>query len=306
MGLYGKDQDGMLIDCHTHLTLTQTVTKRTTGKTYPTPEQLVGLLDKFGIDKAVVLAGVSPECRHRYVPPEDVLTACERHPDRLIPFCSFDPRMDTNSAEADFSRFLTYYKEAGCKGVGETTANLPFDDPMVHNLFCQVEEAELPLTFHIAPKIGGVYGLYDELGLPRLEKTLQAFPKLIFLGHSQPFWAEMSGDLTEETRNTYPKGPVKPGGRTPELFAKYPNLYGDLSAGSGYNAISRDPEFGYGFLEEYQDRLLFGTDFAFPDQEPEQPGYYCELVEEGHISQEVFEKIAWKNANRILKLGIED
>ena len=32
-----------------------------------------------------------------------------------------------------------------------------------------------------------------------------------------------------------------------ELLRKYPNLYGDLSAGSGYNAITRDPAFGDAF-----------------------------------------------------------
>ena len=52
------------------------------------------------------------------------------------------------------------------------------------------------------------------------------------------------------------------GGAVVRLFRQYPNLYGDLSAGSGYNAISRDPEFGYAFMDEFQDRLLFGTDFA--------------------------------------------
>lgn len=293
----------MLIDCHVHVTVSRSVTRKD-GKTYATPPEMIQAMDAFGIDKAVLLAGISPECRHRYVTPEDVLACCAQYPDRFIPFCNLDPRMDTNSPAADFSRFLRYYKEAGCKGVGEFIPNLPFDDPMVENVFRHVEAADLPLTIHVAPKIGGYYGLVDELGLPRLEGALKKFPKLIVLGHSQPFWAEMSGDLTEAQRNTYPKGPVKPGGRIPELFAKYPNLYGDLSAGSGYNAISRDPEFGCKFLEDFQDRLLFGTDLAAPDQKPEQPAYYRELVEKGRISREAFEKIAWKNANRILKLGL--
>ena len=45
---------------------------------------------------------------------------------------------------------------------------------------------------------------------------------------------------------------------------RYPNLYGDLSAGSGFGAISRDPEFGYAFLEEFQDRLYFALDLCDP------------------------------------------
>ena len=71
---------------------------------------------------------------------------------------------------------------------------LYFDDPLNMNFFGQVEEAGLPLTFHVAPRSGGCYGCIDEVGLPRLEIVLKTFPKLIFLAHSQPFWAEISTD----------------------------------------------------------------------------------------------------------------
>jgi hypothetical protein len=47
---------------------------------------------------------------------------------------------------------------------------------------------------------------------------LQRFPALRFLGHSQPFWSEISADVTHETRNNYPRGPVVPGGRVPSLM----------------------------------------------------------------------------------------
>ena len=41
----------------------------------------------------------------------------------------------------------------------------------------------------------------------------------------------------------YPEGPIKPGGITDKLLGDYANLYGDLSANSGNNALSRDPDF---------------------------------------------------------------
>ena len=47
-----------------------------------------------------------------------------------------------------------------------------------------------------------------------------------------------------------------------EMMRAHPNLHGDLSAGSGHNALSRDPAFGVRFLNEFQDRLYFGTDIA--------------------------------------------
>ncbi|MEZ5278121.1 MAG: amidohydrolase family protein, partial [Opitutaceae bacterium] len=39
------------------------------------------------------------------------------------------------------------------------------------------------------------------------------------------------------------------------------NLYADLSAGSGLNALKRDPAHAAGFLNRFADRLLFGRDY---------------------------------------------
>ena len=52
-----------------------------------------------------------------------------------------------------------------------------------------------------------------------------------------------------------------PGGKLTQMFRAYPNLYADLSAGSAYTALSRDPAFAVDFLLEFQDRLLFGRDY---------------------------------------------
>jgi predicted TIM-barrel fold metal-dependent hydrolase len=235
---------------------------------------------------------------------EEVVAMVAAHPDRLIPFCNLDPRMGRNDPTTDFSHFLTYYREAGCKGVGEFMPNLPFDDPMVWNVFEHCQAQRMPVLFHIGPQVGGCYGLVDDLHLPKLEASLRRFPDLVLIGHSQPFWSEIGPDVTTETRNTYPKGKVREGGRVPELLGRCPNLYADLSANSGFNAISRDPEFGYGFLERFQDRLLFGTDTAAPDQDAPLPDYLRCAAADGHISQEAFEKIAWRNADRLLGLGL--
>jgi len=290
----------MLIDIHTHARLVPSI-GRPANRTRPMAEDLIEMLDAHGIDKAVVLSAVSPECRHFMDTPEDVMGVHRKFPDRVIAFCSVDPRMVANRPEADFGPLLEQYKEAGFKGIGEYIPNIPFDDSLNMNLFKHVEASGLPLTFHIGPTLGGCYGCYDELGLPRLENALKAFPQLKFFGHSQPFWAEIGTGLTEETRRGYPTGPVQPG-RLVELFRKYPNLYGDLSAGSGFNAISRDPEFGYAFMEEFQDRLFFGTDIAHLGQELPIVDYFRKLKEEKLISDEAHEKICWRNAVRVLGL----
>ncbi len=290
----------MLIDMHVHASRTVGPT-RPNGSRYPTPAELLSMMDEAHIDRAVLLATVSPECGSSRVSPEDVLEVCAAHPNRLIPFANVDPRMLENSPESDFTDLLQHYVKAGCRGIGEYTPNLPFDDPLNMNVFKHVEAAGLPLTFHVAPRMGGFYGCVDELGLPRLERVLQACPDLVLLGHSQPFWSEIGDDVTEANRNGYPKGPVKPG-RLVQLMRDYGNLCADLSAESAYNAISRDPEFGCRFLEEFQDRLYFGTDIANVAQELPIVGHFRDLEREGCISESALEKITWRNAVALLGL----
>ena len=76
------------------------------------------------------------------------------------------------------------------------------------------------------------------------------------------------------------------------LLDTYPNLYADLSAGSGLTAISRDPEFGKQFLIRYQDRLLFARDYV--------DGRLMEFLQSLNLEPAVFDKIAYRNAQRLL------
>lgn len=290
----------MRIDIHTHTSRSKGLF-RANGTRYPRPVELVAKLDEEGIDKAVILSTVSPECRYAIVTPEEVLDIYAEYPDRFIPFCNVDPRYLTNDISADFHPILETYRDAGCKGVGEYIPNIPLDHELNMNVFKAVEDVGLPLTFHLAPALGGYYGCYDELGLPRLERILDTYPNLIFLAHSQVFWAEIGSDVTESTRSGYPDGPVDPG-RVVELMRKHGNLWGDLSAGSGYNAIHRDPDFGASFLEEFADRLCFGTDIANVPQDTPIVGYLDELLHAKAISQATYENVLWKNAVRVLRL----
>jgi predicted TIM-barrel fold metal-dependent hydrolase len=270
-----------------------------------TPDYLIRRYRMLGIERAVILPTVNPECSPQTQSIEEVLAICEAYPDWFIPFCNIDPRMLNNSADADLDFLIRYYQAQGCKGCGEVCANLPFDDPRMENLFHACENNNMPLLFHMAPAIGGHYGIYDDPGLPLLEGALKKFPELIFLGHSQPFWAEIGAlEGTEiEDRNGYPKGPVTEG-RVVELMRRYPNLHGDLSAGSGCNAVERDEEFGICFMNEFQDRLHFGTDICHPDTSAPLVTYLLKLRDEKKISEEVFTKIARRNTIQLL--GLEE
>lgn len=290
----------MFIDIHAHAYRIQPV--KPDNNTWITPEQLVEFYDKHDIDAGVLLPLVSPECNTPQCN-EDILEMAEKYPGRFIPFCNVDPRCISNDPHAPLEKVLARYKELGCKGVGEVTANLSFFDPLMRNLFRAVEQVGLPLTFHIAHRLGGCYGIYDEPGLPGLAETLVKYPKLTFLGHSVGFWSEISEMKTPDERFSYPSGKVKEG-VVPRLMRKFPNLMGDLSAGSGANALMRDPDHAVEFLNEFQDRLCFGMDICLaPVESNAKLAYFLlELRDNGKISETVFNKVARENALRILGL----
>jgi hypothetical protein len=139
----------------------------------------------------------------------------------------------------------------------------------------------------------------DQPGLPGLENALKSFPGVNFIGHGPGFWASISGAMSKEALGGYPKGKVAAGGALDRLFDAYPNLWGDLSAGSGANAIGRDREFGRGFLVRRAARLSFGTGYLKPGQDVPQ----FELLASFDLPGEVRTRIERGNAVGLLKLA---
>ena len=296
----------MFIDIHVH-TSRLPLPPRHHGDnlTYASPEELLEAYDEVGIERGCLLPEVNPECAHGVQSNEDILELAAKNP-RFIPFCNVDPRAMTNSIRSDFEWIFKYYRDKGAKGIGEVSPNLSMLDPLVQNMFKGAEASGLPLTFHLSPFLGYDYGLVVTAGMPELEMTLQRFPNLKIFGHSQTFWAEMGAKPSTQERLGYPKGRIEEEGRIPQLMRKYENLYGDLSAGSGCNALTRDPDYAVQFLNEFQDRLLFGTDNCHPKGHMRcmKPlaEFLRKLRNEGKISETVFQKVARENAIRLLGL----
>ena len=254
-------------------------------------------LEELGIGKGVLMS--SAEGGLPFGTNKANRKICQKFPDRYSWMCAVDPK----GKEPVYDR-LARFKSQGAIGVGELTCNRRLDDPFLQELFAAAEKLELPVTIHMSPEVGYSYGVVDDPGLPLLETVLAKFPGLMILGHSQTFWIEMSADAPrdKEGRNSWGDGPVVPGGRVPELFEKYPNLYGDLSANSGSRAIMRDEAFGLAFLERYAERLFFATDMVNADMVFPLGGWLDRMVAEGKLSRRAYELICFENAQRVFGL----
>lgn len=228
-----------------------------------TPEQLVDSMNRSGVDVSVLLPLEAPDCFGELYLTDESLADAARYPERLIAFCHADPRrLNYGHTAADLGRRLEAMKRAGARGFGEHKVGLPIDHPWAGELFAICGELALPVLLHLDFTLNT-----DENSQPGLERVLQRHPSTIFIGHGPTFWGEVSADYDRGRRESYPKGPVAPGGSSDRLLADYANLYADLSAFSCFNALTRDPDFAAGFLDRHWRKLLFGTDYLQPHQE---------------------------------------
>lgn len=250
-------------------------------------------LEELGISGGIILSGGESAGRSSN---EETSRAASMVPGVYKWMCNLDPEHPETVEER-----LGNLKEQGAVGIGEFAVNRWIGDPFIEAVFTAAAKLHLPLLCHMSPEEGFNYGIADHPGLPLLEEALKRHPDLLLIGHSQPFWHEISGDASPEiiARNSWGSGPVTPGGRLVELFEKYPNLHGDLSANSGGNAIMRDEAFGLEFLNRFQDRLMFGSDMTNTEMEFPLGRWLDEKLAEGKLSQEVYDKICRGNAERI-------
>jgi predicted TIM-barrel fold metal-dependent hydrolase len=140
-------------------------------------------------------------------------------------------------------------------------------------------------------------------GFDRFHRMLDKFPRVNFLGHAQTWWANIDKNHRDQSV-LYPKGPVTPGGLTDRYLSDYANMYGDLSAGSGLNALSRDEAFTRDFLTRHQDKLLYGSDCS----DHEGAGPNCQgaqtiaIIRRLSAGPAIERKLLFGNAKRLLRL----
>ena len=282
------------IDTHLHLAYENPNRENRTISTY---KEMLPYFQKLNITKGILVS--VGELLPNLPKNEECIAIYRDDPEHYAWMCNPEPI----NPETVYDQ-LRLYKQQGAVGVGELTCNLPLNDPALHALFEAAGKLKLPITLHMSPAVGCSYGVVDEPGLVLLEECLQKFPDTVFVGHSACFWCEISGNAPTDPkgRNGYPSGAVTPGGRISELLEKYPNLYCDLSATSGGQAILRDEAHGLAFLEQFSNRMMFATDMTQVGTEYPLWSWLDQKAALGQLSMDAYRSICFENAKRLYQL----
>jgi len=145
------------------------------------------------------------------------------------------------------------YLKRGAVVIGEQKFGVECDSPEMQKIYELAANYRVPVLMHWQ------YKMYN-YGFERFYRMLEKYPKTTFVGHAQTWWANIDKNYQDDASNLYPKTKVTPGGITDRYLSDFSNMYGDLSAGSGLNALTRDEEHAREFIQRHQDKLIYGSD----------------------------------------------
>jgi predicted TIM-barrel fold metal-dependent hydrolase len=237
-----------IIDIHQHTNYRQR-----------TPEQLIAHQRAMGVTQTILLPAGSSVLRpstgdgkHNTLGGvgaggnETALAMARQHPKEF--FFGANEVTDLPEARAEISMYL----DLGGVIIGEQKFAVECDSPEIQMLYALAGDYGVPILMHFQ------HGTYN-MGFERLPEMLEKYPKTTFIGHAQTFWANIDRNHSDQN-SLYPKGKVTAGGLTDRYLADYPNIFADMSAGSGLNALTRDEDHTRGFLDRHQDKILYGSD----------------------------------------------
>lgn len=198
---------------------------------------------------------------------------------------------DLNSAPAEIEMWL---KQGACM-IAEQKFKVECDSPESQKLYELAAAYKVPILLHFQ------HQTYN-LGYERFHTMLAKFPNTNFIGHAQAFWGNI--DKNHDQKVNYPKGKITPGGLTDRYLTDYPNMFADISAGSGLLALTRDEEHTTAFFQRHQDKVLYGSDCA--DHLGRGPG--CQgaatlaAIRKLAPSKAVERKILFENSKKLFRL----
>lgn len=220
---------------------------------------------------------------------DDARRLAQAHPDLFL--WGANEVTDVDNAAAEIEKWL----KLGACIIGEQKFDVECDSAHSQKLYELAGAYQVPILLHFQ------HQTYNR-GYERFHTMLAKYPKTVFIGHAQTFWGNI--DQAHDQKVLYPKGRVTPGGLTDRYLADYPNLYADMSAGSGLLALTRDEAHTTAFFGRHQDKILYGSDCA--DHFGRGPG--CQgaqtlaMIRKLAPSPAVARKILFENSKRVFRL----
>ena len=198
---------------------------------------------------------------------------------------------------SDAREVLVAALRAGAIGIGEQKFMVDADSRAVAMVAEIAQEFGVPVLLHFQ------FGRYNT-GFENFPRIVEKFPKVTFIGHAQTWWANI--DAKADQKVLYPKGPVTPGGLTDKYLTDYPNVFADMSAGSGLNALLRDEDHARAFIARHQDKLMFGSDCndAIGEGDKCQGAQTLAAIRRLAPDKATERKLLFGNAKRVLGLAL--
>jgi len=256
-----------------------------------TDDELIAHQRAMGIAKTILLPagskyGLAAGCGGN----DTVVALAKAYPEKFLFFANELP--DIPQTKSVLEKFL----KAGAIGIGEQKFHVECDSKAMQLVADIARHHGVPVLMHFQ------YKTYN-LGFERFYKMLDRYPTVNFIGHAQTWWGNI--DKNHDQSVMYPKGPVVPDGITDQLLSNYSNVYGDLSAGSGLNALLRDEDYARVFLKRHQDKLLYGSDCndRIGTGKPCSGSQQLVTIRRLAPDPEAVQKMLYGNAVRLLKLS---
>jgi predicted TIM-barrel fold metal-dependent hydrolase len=234
--------------------------------------------------------GVSNGLQAKATPNEACYKVAQQYPGEFLFGANEVP--DVPGAVEEIEKYL----KLGAPVIGELKFNVECDGPEMQQIYELAQAYQVPVLLHWQ------YNMYNR-GFERFYKMLEKYPKVNFIGHAQTWWANI--DKEHHNQNIlYPNGKVTPAGLTDRYLQDYPNMYGDLSAGSGLRALTRDEDHTREFFRRHQDKLLYGSDCA----DTAGQGTACQgaqtlaVVRRLAPNKKIERKLLYENAKKLFRL----
>jgi predicted TIM-barrel fold metal-dependent hydrolase len=238
-----------------------------------THDDLVKHQKEFGVVKTILLPSAGIKSKDKGLLAEvpgtqDAYNFCQSNKDFL--FAVNEPIEEREKIED--------YIAKGAKLIGEIKYQMGGDDEELYGYAEIARQHNVPILIHFEKELG--------VELKGFHKVLKKFPDVNFIGHAVLWWDKMASS-------------------TNFLMNNHNNLYGDVSANSGLRAMKS--KYAAGFIEKFQDRILFGSDC--PPNHPYENAPHCigkelKTVLEDKLDHTVLEKIYYKNACKLLGIKI--